>query len=230
MVSNDLDWRNEAKLLKEAGIQLLPVQALGRYQSDSFYNELAKIAGTEKLELEQFSDINDMIMAIAMARAGKIAEFEKSMSKRGHVSYSVLKTIDVLSGRKVRTRAYSVHARDAIHPSRFQVLDVDDDCAIKEFVEDNCLPFKKGRGFYEFTKPETIQDYKEVVIMDRRTGEMFSGGYARSLLGIPIGATARVHPDSLTKYRGFVQSTSANRKLVGGTSFLYEVEEWTLRS
>ena len=32
-------------------------------------------------------------------------------------------------------------------------------------------------------------------------------------------------PVALDKYRVFVQSTSPNRKLVGGTGFLYEVDE-----
>jgi hypothetical protein len=30
----------------------------------------------------------------------------------------------------------------------------------------------------------------------------------------------------LAKYTAFIQSTSANRKLMGGTKFLYEVEDW----
>lgn len=36
--------------------------------------------------------------------------------------------------------------------------------------------------------------------------------------------TARIRPAALDKYAVFVQSTSVNRKLVGGTRFLYEVD------
>jgi hypothetical protein len=45
------------------------------------------------------------------------------------------------------------------------------------------VEFKKGRGFYEFNKPETVQHYKEIVIMDKTSGDMFEGSYARTLLG-----------------------------------------------
>lgn len=225
--TNDLDWRNEVSLLVEAGITVIPVQALGNSFANAFYDGMARIAGTEKLELEQFSDINDMIMALCMSRAGKVVEFEESLEKRGSVSYAVLKAVDVLTGRKVRAKKTSTHTKFAVHPSRFQVLNVDHNCSIRDFVLNNGLRFKKGRGFYEFTKPETIQDYKEVVIKDRSTGEMFSGTKAREILGIPIGRTAKVKPDVLTKYQGFVQSTSVNRKLIGGTRFLYEVEEFS---
>ena len=54
--------------------------------------------------------------------------------------------------------------------------------------------------------------------------QTFSGDKAREIAGIPIGVTARVKPEILKKYQVFVQSTSYNRKLIGGTKFLYEVE------
>jgi len=49
---------------------------------------------------------------------------------------------------------------------------------------------------------------------------------AREMLGLPMGATVRIKPSNLEKYIVFVQSTSANRKLIGSTRFLYEVEDW----
>jgi hypothetical protein len=63
--------------------------------------------------------------------------------------------------------------------------------------------------------------------MDRKTGDMFSGRKAREMIGLPEGTDARLSPTALAQYRVFVQSTSANRKLVGGTGFLYEVEDAT---
>ncbi|CDN15770.1 Conserved domain protein [Richelia intracellularis] len=47
------------------------------------------------------------------------------------------------------------------------------------------------------------------------------------MLGLPEGSTVRIKPNNSEKYVVFVQSTSANRKLIGGTRFLYEVEDWT---
>jgi hypothetical protein len=57
---------------------------------------------------------------------------------------------------------------------------------IKDFVLKQGVKFKKGRGFYEFAKPETVQKYKEIVIMDKKSGEMFEGSHARTLLGIHL--------------------------------------------
>ena len=51
--------------------------------------------------------------------------------------------------------------------SRFQVLDVDERCDIRSYVQKNGLIFKTGRGFYEFTKPEKVSDKKEVVLVDK---------------------------------------------------------------
>jgi hypothetical protein len=55
------------------------------------------------------------------------------------------------------------------------VLHVDRKCSIKDYVQRNSLLFKAGRGFYEFTKPEIISGKKEVVLLDKNTGDMFTG-------------------------------------------------------
>ena len=70
-----------------------------------------------------------------------------------------------------------------INPSRFQVLHVPDKCSIKEFVQNNSLLFKAGRGFYEFTKPELISNKKEVVLVDKATADMFTGQQAFDMIG-----------------------------------------------
>ena len=64
-----------------------------------------------------------------------------------------------------------------INPSRFQVLHVPAKCSIKEFVQNNYLLFKAGRGFYEFTNPELISNKKEVVLVDKATADMFTGRF-----------------------------------------------------
>ena len=70
-----------------------------------------------------------------------------------------------------------------INPSRFQVLHVPEKCSIKEFVLNNSLMFRAGRGFYEFTKPEIISNKKEVVLIDKATGDMFTGQEAFDMIG-----------------------------------------------
>ena len=86
------------------------------------------------------------------------------------------------------------------------------------------ITFSTGRGFYEFTKPEIVQKKKEIVLMNKTTGELYEGTVARTIAGIGANEdNARIKPGSLPKYRMFIQSTSVNRKLIGGQGFLYEV-------
>jgi len=103
---------------------------------------------------------------------------------------------------------------------RFKILKVPKKCTIKQFVLSNNLVFKVGRGFYEFTKPEIISHRKEVVLVDKESGEMFTGQDACRM--IKAGSGIRIPPTTFNKWRVFVQSTSYGRILMGGTSFLYE--------
>lgn len=80
----------------------------------------------------------------------------------------------------------------------------------------------KGAAFYQLTKTEArVQDTKLIVIRDRTTGKMYSGSEARTLIGLPTVGNARLHPGDHGNYDLFIQSTSINRKLVGGTGVLY---------
>jgi hypothetical protein len=56
---------------------------------------------------------------------------------------------------------------------------------------------------------------------------MFSGGAARNILGLTTETKSSKAKPSFdgAKYSVFVQSTSANQKLIGGTRFLYEAAE-----
>jgi len=109
-------------------------------------------------------------------------------------------------------------------PSRFQVFRVDEDINIKTFCLNMGITFANGRGFYEFTKPEIVQKKKEIILMDKSTGELYEGVVARTIAGISEdGEKSKIKPGKLEKYRMFIQSTSPSRKLISGQGFLYEV-------
>jgi len=109
-------------------------------------------------------------------------------------------------------------------PTKFQVFNVENDIGIKEFCDLMSIRFAKGRGFYEFTKPEIIQPQKEIVLMNRETGDLYEGEVARRIAGICANEEkAKIKPGDLPKYRIFIQSTSINRKLLKNQGFLYEV-------
>jgi Mg-chelatase subunit ChlD len=223
-----LDWKKEAKALGSDGVRIYAVQALGRSDATSFYKDMAKLSGGSYLALDQFSSITDLVMAIAYSTdsdVSKIAAYEDEVKKAGRMSRSLTAAFDTLRNRKSKP-ATTARNLSAVAPGRFQVLDVDKDMPIQQFCKSEGLSFKPGRGFYEFTKTETIQGYKEVVLMQKDTGDLFEGNKARSMIGLKPDVTDRLKATALDKYAVFVQSTSNNRKLMGGTRFLYEVEDW----
>ncbi|OGL94709.1 hypothetical protein A2348_03200 [Candidatus Uhrbacteria bacterium RIFOXYB12_FULL_58_10] len=224
-----IDWRNELALLLEAGIHVYGVHAMPgiRRHSKHFYEEIARATGGYYLTLDQFAAIVDIICAVAYRASGpdQLRAFRDEVRDGRRMTRNMSQVFQVLTGERE-----TVADRPGLVPvpaGRFQVLKVDLDTPIKQFVLAQGLAFKQGRGFYEFTKPETVQDYKEVVLMDRATGDMFTGSEARAMIGLPAGVNARIRPSALTEFRVFVQSTSVNRKLVGGAGFLYEVEDWS---
>lgn len=223
-----LDWRKEVEKLGAKGIKLYAVQALS-WNAPAFYQEVAKLTGGFHLRLNQFSTIADILMAVGLQQSddvGLLARFEEEMKARGLYSRAVSEVFDTLLARKTSTAdrlCGKVDGLKAVPLGRFQMLDVPKDYTIADFVRDNALPFEIGRGFYEFTKRETIQDHKEVVLLDKHSGDMYTGAAAREMLDLPAHGAIRLSPKSLDKYAVFVQSTSANRKLIGGTRFLYEV-------
>jgi hypothetical protein len=94
---------------------------------------------------------------------------------------------------------------------------------IQPFIEQKTNhPYQKGTGFYQLSKPEKIvQDYKILVVRNKNTGAVYGGGDARRLLNLPDTGNISLKPGNHGEWDLFVQSTSANRILVPGTSALY---------
>lgn len=244
-----INWRDEVAALGRLGVTIYGVQALGRRHATMFYREIAASSGGFHVPLDQFAQVTDMLLAVTYRQQGedRVVAFADEVAAAGRMTRSMSRTLNALTPRitaladltadEVRTRIRAGSAGEAysglsaadlvpVPPARFQVLNIDADSAIRAFAEGNGLRFLPGRGFYQFTKAETIQARKEIVLVDRRTGDMFSGDAARAMLGLPRGANARVRPGALDQYDVFVQSTSYNRVLKRDTKFLYEVEDW----
>lgn len=222
-----LNWRKELEKLTKLGITVYGIQALNRSHATLFYKELADQSGGFHLNLDQFSYITDFFLSVCYQQSSQdqLQAYEQEVASQGRMNRGLNRMFNTLLKRDASDEFGEADLR-AVSPGRFQVLDVDQDISIKAFVLENGLTFKVGRGFYEFTKTETIQGHKEIILMDRKTGDLFEGEAARDMLGLPAGTTMRIKPSNLEKYVVFVQSTSANRKLMGKTRFLYEVEDW----
>lgn len=106
--------------------------------------------------------------------------------------------------------------------SEVQVWEVSKEIDIKSFCEAKSKqPYKKGAAFYQLSKPETIQDYKLLLVMIKGKPQVYGGEEARQLLGLPDSGTVRVTPGNHANFDLFGQSTSMNRKLVRGTKLVY---------
>lgn len=230
-----LDWRNELGLLMESNIHVYAVQALARRHATSFYQQVARDTGGYHLELNQFADVVNLLLAICYKQQGgdQLYQFEQEIQKDGRMNRHMHKAFTTLGDRHYTESDFApplVGDLAQVHPARFQILYIDHDCSIRDYVEGQGVTFRTGRGFYEFTKSVKVQHHKEVILQDRKTGDLFTGRKARHMLKLPDGVEARIKPDVMRdikdKYRAFIQSTSWNRRLIGGTAFLYEVEDW----
>ena len=223
-----INWRTECERLKEDGVRVYAVQALNRSEATKFYRDLATLTDGFHLRLDQFASIVNFMMAICFREEGgdTLENYEEEIKDKKGMNRELHRLFATLQGRDPVAGAFADAVRDddlvPVNPSRFQVLHVAERCSIKEFVQNNSLLFKTGRGFYEFTKPEKISDKKEVVLVDKETGDMFTGQEACDLIG--AGGVGRIKPSSLDQWRVFVQSTSYNRVLMPDTGFLYEVD------
>jgi len=169
----------------------------------------------------------DLIMAVCYKETKQIDRLEKYekevQAEPGRYNRATRYLFDTMLNRTVSSGPPPA-GMNAVHPGRFQVLEVDNDIPIKDFVLKQGVKFKKGRGFYQFIKPELVQKYKEIIIMDKKTGDMFEGAYARTLLGLPANQDVKITPGD-HDYFFFIQSNSHNRRLPAGTRFLYEVPD-----
>jgi len=256
--TKNIDWRNELGLLLEANINVYGVHAMPgiRRHSKPFYTEIAKTTGGFYLTLNQFSYISDLVMSICYKQESPEAldEFVIEIKNKGRMTRGLEISIGTLSGRKPihevsshesvsyperRAYAYEVDGLIPVPSGRFQVLGVDEDVTIKNFILDQGVEYEKGRGFYELVrhgkKRYKVQPYKEIILMDRESGDFFTGSETRDILGLTPwrpksecvgGVHESLPPNQIDKYRVFIQSTSYTRKLVPGSSLLYEVSDW----
>lgn len=230
-----IDWRNELGLLLEANINVYGVHAMPgvRKHSKHFYEEIAQKTGGFYITLDQFASVGDLIMAICYQQQGpdQFQSYVAELSREGKLNRGLRTSFARMSG-ETHTEEATVNGLVPVPSGRFQVMAVDTDIAIKAFVESQGVKFQAGRGFYElFGKTVEVQRYKEIVLQDKATGDLFVGSEARSLVGLsPEDAgdrtIERLKPSDFGRFKVFIQSTSFNRKLLSGTSFLYEVEDW----
>lgn len=221
--TKNLDWRNEIRLLMEMGINVYGVQALNRRHATEFYKEIARETGGYHLNLDQFESVSDLLLAICYKQDSNeaVQKYAQVVEQQGRMSRGLDTVFSTLTGTK--STRYKAKSDKAVEMGRFQVMEVDHDQRIDEFVRDHGMPFQLGKGFYQWSKPEIIQDHKQVILVDNRSKDTYTGNIARGMLGLPIGYTTnKIKPTTPPHMTAFIQSTAPNRKLKANTKLLYE--------
>jgi hypothetical protein len=245
------NWREQLDALARDSVHVYGVQALNNSYAEDFYHALAQVSGGAYMRLNQFASAVDFILAIAFRQISpeRLKTFEEEVVREGRFDRSYDEMFSALDP----TRARKVAKKLGLTPvpnGRFQIIDVPaqneierlnragktalaDRITIMELVESLGIPFKEGNGFYEFNKREEIQWYKEVVVQDRTTGDLYSGDAARDMVALPKSSShvnATIKPEKFGEWRVFVQSTSNNRILARfdkgfqlPSKFLYDV-------
>lgn len=109
---------------------------------------------------------------------------------------------------------------DQLKANEYLLIPVQTNSVIKPLVESwTKAEYLKGSAYYQLTKAETIQGYKQLCVQDKVNGKVYAGVNARNLLGLP-SQDVKVNPASHNAFDIFVQSTSVNRKLIAGTKLL----------
>lgn len=238
------DWKIELQALTDMDIPVYAVQcaSLDIARSQAFYQALANAHPRGVyIQLAQFGMMNELLWALlyhASDDMAGLATYEQSLQQNGQYNRNLEVAFNTLLQRQDEQRAAvqpqaqasssgsSNTAAVPVPPGRFQRLRVQDKMSIKAFVEHMGALFRTGRGFYELSKPENVSATKEIVVEDIASGEMYSGGAARVVLGLPTSGTAKLQPSAVPSgKRVFVQSKSHTRGLLPNTFFLYEIDQ-----
>lgn len=117
---------------------------------------------------------------------------------------------------------------EPVLPGKYQQIYVEKDSTNKELFADFGPKFKTGLIYYELVKSEEVSPKKHVIIMDKDTGDLYSGDEARTMIGLrpydPTDSTKdRIKASDLGNLVVYIQSTSVNRKHKAGSTILFEL-------
>ncbi len=225
----NIDWKVESQKLADKGVQIYAIQAMGNKNATKFYEGMSKITGGVKLDLTQFKNLPQYLMAITHQQDGTLEEYESSDErfKKDVMLKSMFSKLKKASGI---VSEEEIDADKIELLSRFQVMNVEYECRIQDFVSEHGASFKAGAGYYQLVSSEKVQAHKKIVFVHKETGEMTDDAdFCREKLGI-LGETGTVSVSpkkckaAVEEYNVFIQSTSYTRKLDAGTKFLYELE------
>lgn len=166
---------------------------------------------------------------------GNVAEWEQSrrgVQQAADVQVAGIKKY-MIARRSGQMSSSSFYA-DLSHVSsadvRSTLEDISRSCQVRtvwkrERIDSFCTRefggYLKGAAFYQLVKAEkAVQDYKQVLIMEKGKSTIYAGDAARQMLGLP-DHNVKLIPGDHANFEIFVQSTSLNRNLDTNTKLIY---------
>jgi len=218
------DWKEVSAKLGESLIPIYSIQALGNRDAAFFYDGMARYSNGIKLDLSQFGHISDYLLAILHKENDTLDTFQGS--KPEFSTNLAFKSMFAKLKGGVSSADFDAKSETL---GKYQAVDVHSKVKIKAFVEAMGLSYKAGRGFYQLIGSELIQANKEVIFVDKLTGETnFDTNWCRKEMGLPFGTKGTLSPKKIpavsNKYDIYIQSNSYTRDLDPGTKFLYELD------
>lgn len=158
------------------------------------------------------------VQAASAATRSAVSNFYAGRSAGVKSTDKFYADLSKVSLSEVKAALIDISAEVSIWP----VLANESSYEIRPFAEKRlAIALRKGTAFYQLTKTEKVQEYKQVCIRDKKKGMVYSGAAARDLLALPQYGEIKLVPGNHGNYDIFIQSTSVNRKLVEGSNLLY---------
>ena len=181
-------------------------------------NHLTKRLGVSSGNVMEWSQTAAGIEHATKVATAGIKNFNVSRAAGQRSTTSFFANIGNVSESKIRSSLTDITSKVMLWP----IAKSENGEAISSFVTARSKSSMiKGAAFYQLTKSEKVQDYKKIVVRDKKNNAIYSGREARDLLKIPHVGTINLRPGDFGDYDLFVQSTSYNRKLQSGTQLLY---------
>lgn len=186
--------------------------------------EKIKGLGIPEGNIQEWATTKAGMEASTAATTQAMGNFMRSRSTGARSSTTFYAGVDKVDTKKLdpvdpkKISQYKV----GTHPGDF------DGMMIRDFILARRMRYLKGAAFYQLVKTEArVQPDKLILIQDRNTGSVYCGEQARTMIGLPTGSNARLHPGDHKDYNIFIQSFSINRKMPHGTGVIYWEEKGT---
>lgn len=223
------DWKEECNVLGSMGIRIGAIHALPSKSASYFYEGMANITSGVKLNLNQIAQVPEFILGLLHQQAGTLDDYEAS-NPQFATNLNFRNMFATLRGKLDESYSSSTTADFGVL-GEFQVIPVHSRMEIQHFVNSMGIRFQKGYGFYQLIESEKIQGKKQIVLVDKLTGEIKTDTLEnRKLLGLPTDGTQvtksprTLNQDAINQYKVFIQSTSYTRLMDVGTDFLYKID------